>query len=149
MADNVDHTHGDTGSKPPQNLNFQDGGLPDPQEFDWFWSQVPAAINNHASLIESIDSDEDGVVDTANVANNATNYKNNDIDSDGDGKVDSADNADTLDGTELSAFFDSAAQTPRAETYTSLADVPNSAATGSLVLITGEDPSRLYVVGQG
>lgn len=95
MADTVDHTQGDTGTKPPQNRNFQDGGFPDPEEFDWFWSQVPSAINNHASLLESIDSDEDGIVDEATQAANATTVKGNDIDSDGDGKVDSAEVADS------------------------------------------------------
>lgn len=65
MANNVDHTHGDAGTKPSQSLNFQDGDYPDPEVFDWFWSQVPAAINDHASTIEAIDSNEDGVVDEA------------------------------------------------------------------------------------
>ena len=65
MADNVDHTHGDSGTKPAQDLNFQDGDYPDPEVFDWFWSEVPAAINDHASLLEDIDSNEDGVVDRA------------------------------------------------------------------------------------
>jgi hypothetical protein len=63
MADKVDHTHGDTGTKPSQDLNFQDSDYPDPQEFDWFWSQVPSAINDHADRLEDIDGDEDGVVD--------------------------------------------------------------------------------------
>lgn len=66
MAEGVDHTHGDTGVKPAQDLNFQDGDYPDPEEFDWFWSQVPSAINDHKSLLEAIDSDEDGIVDRAN-----------------------------------------------------------------------------------
>lgn len=65
MANEVDHTHGDTGTKPPQDLNFQDGDYPDPEQFDWFWSQVPSAINDHASILTSIDSNEDGIVDEA------------------------------------------------------------------------------------
>lgn len=96
MAEGVDHTHGDTGEKPPQSLNFQDGDYPDPEHFDWFWSRVPSAINNHQSLIQSIDSDEDGVVDEADTANL---YKNQDIDSDGDGQVDEADHADNVRST--------------------------------------------------
>lgn len=91
MADTVNHSHGDTGAKPPDSLNFADGDIPDPETFDWFWSEVPTAINDHAALLESIDSDEDGVVDQAAQADNATTVKDNDIDSDGDGRVDSAD----------------------------------------------------------
>jgi hypothetical protein len=65
MAKKVDHTHGDNGTKPADNLNFQIGDKPDPETFDWFWSEVPAAINNHADTLESIDSDGDGTVDEA------------------------------------------------------------------------------------
>jgi len=103
MADGVDHTHGDTGAKPPQNLDFQTGGFPDPEEFDWFWSEVPAAINDHKALLEAIDGDEDGVVDEAELAQSASSYKGQEIDSDGDGQVDAADfavDADTVDGDE-------------------------------------------------
>jgi hypothetical protein len=103
MAEGVDHTHGDTGDKPPQNLDFQTGGFPEPQEFDWFWSEVPAAINDHKALLEAIDSDEDGIVDEAELAQSASSYKGQEIDSDGDGQVDAADfaaDADTVDGVE-------------------------------------------------
>lgn len=98
MADGVDHTHGDAGDKPAQNLDFTSGGIPDPETFDWFWSQVPAAINDHQSLLEAIDSNEDGIVDEAESAQSAQAVKGNDIDSDGDGKVDAADDADSLQG---------------------------------------------------
>lgn len=94
MADTVDHTHGDTGVKPAQDLNFQTGGFPNPEVFDWFWSEVPAAVNDHADLLGEIDSDEDGVVDAAEYAQNTDSYKGNDLDSDGDGKVDAAETAD-------------------------------------------------------
>lgn len=88
MAERVDHVHGDTGTQPSQSLNFQDGDYPDPEEFDWFWSEVPDAINDHADLLEAIDSDEDGIVDQAD---NALLFKGNDLDSDGDGVVDDSD----------------------------------------------------------
>lgn len=65
MAEEVDHQHGSTGTKPPQDRNFEDGDYPDPEEFDWFWSQVPSAINNHKQLIEALDSDENGNADKA------------------------------------------------------------------------------------
>ncbi len=68
MADRVDHTHGDTGVKPAQDLNFQDGDYPDPEVFDWFWSEVPAAIEDHADTLEALDSDGDGTVDAADQA---------------------------------------------------------------------------------
>jgi len=90
----VDHEHGAQGDKPAQDLDFQDGDYPDPETFDWFWSEVPAAINSHADALDAIDSDQDGKVDaaeSADTAANATAYKTNDIDSDGDGIVDEAD----------------------------------------------------------
>lgn len=64
MAKGVDHSHGDAGAKPPQDLNFQDGDFPDPEVFDWFWSEVPAAINDHATKIEA--KDQEWVEDIVN-----------------------------------------------------------------------------------
>jgi hypothetical protein len=92
----VDHTHGDVGEKPPQDLNFQSGDIPDPEVFDWFWSEVPAAINDHADEIEAIKSGET-TIGSVSEADSATNVKGNDIDSDGDGKVNAADQADVAD----------------------------------------------------
>jgi len=95
--DKVDHQHGDSGTKPSQDLNFQDGEYPDPEVFDWFWNQVPAAINSHADDLAVIDSDEDGKVDAAQQADSAdtaTKVKGNDIDFDGDGVVNEADVSD-------------------------------------------------------
>jgi hypothetical protein len=97
MAERVDHQHGASGTKPPQDQDFQDGEYPNPEEFDWFWNQVPNAINSHADALEDIDSDGDGKVDAADTADSATTankVKGNDIDSDGDGVVDEADSAD-------------------------------------------------------
>lgn len=68
MADKFDYTHGAQGSKPPTALDFQTGDAIPPENFDWFWYNVIQAINGHASLLEEIDSDEDGVVDAANAA---------------------------------------------------------------------------------
>lgn len=112
MTDTVDHTHGDTGVKPAQDLNFQTGGFPDPEVFDWFWSEVPAAVNDHADLLSEIDNNEDGVVDEAEYAQNTDSYKDNDLDSDGDGKVDAAETADTaisVDGADVDGQVSSAA----------------------------------------
>jgi hypothetical protein len=98
MAKEINHTHGDTGEQPPDDLNFQSGDKPDAEIFDWFWSTVPSVVDSHADTLEAIDSDGDGKVDVADNADTATDaenvtstYKDNDIDSDGDGIVDTAD----------------------------------------------------------
>lgn len=98
MAKKVDHTHGDTGEKPADGLNFQSGGKPDSEVFDWFWTEVPAAINDHADELDAIDADDDGTVDAADTA---TKVKGNDIDSDGDGKVNAADDAQNAKNVEF------------------------------------------------
>lgn len=88
MADEVDHTHGSTGSKPPQDLNFEDGDFPNPEQFDWFWSEVPSAINDHASRLDAIDSDGDGIVDQADSVTDP--YTDSDAVSAVDSEVDNA-----------------------------------------------------------
>jgi hypothetical protein len=68
MADGVPHTHGDNGTQPADGRDFQDGGYPDPEEFDWFWSQVPSAINDHKNTIEAFiaGTTSVGLADNAN-----------------------------------------------------------------------------------
>jgi len=51
-----------------------------------------------------LDTDGDGKVNSADVADSTKTYKGNDIDSNGDGVVDQADNADKLDGNDATAF---------------------------------------------
>lgn len=104
MADKFDYTHGAQGSKPTSALDFQTGDAIPPENFDWYWYTVIQAINDHASLLEAIDSDENGTVDAAEAAAAATNatnvtgtYKGNDIDSDGDGVVDESDQTQSLE----------------------------------------------------
>lgn len=121
MVDTVDHTHGDTGVKPADGLNFQDGDIPNPEEFDWFWNEVPSAINNHASILDAIDANADGVVDAADSAATADAVKGNDIDTDGDGKVNAADEADI------------SKETQRIETRT---DYPSNPSDGRIVFRT-------------
>jgi len=101
MARNkLNHPHGDDGVKPPDNLNFQAGDKPDPEHFDWFWATVTSVVDGHTSEFTRLDSDNDGQVDAADTADDATNvtstYKGNDLDTDGDGQVDAADTADTV-----------------------------------------------------
>jgi len=100
MARNkLNHPHGDAGEKPPDTLNFQAGGKPNPEHFDWFWATVTSVVDGHATEFGRLDSDNDGQVDAADTADDAANvtstYKGNDIDVDGDGKVNSAEAADT------------------------------------------------------
>lgn len=93
--DSPDYSHGDTGTKPTKSLNFKKNERPDAQRFDWFWYTVINALKGHASEFGRLDSDNDGVVDEADYANDAdaSTYKGNDIDSDGDSRVDAADHA--------------------------------------------------------
>jgi len=120
MANTVDHTHGDNGDKPVDGLNFQNGDVPDPEVFDWFWTEVPSAINNHAQLLEQIDTNDDGVVDEAETAQDTAAYKGNDIDKDGDGKVNAADTADNADEAATASGLTNVS-------HSELADAPDSA----------------------
>jgi len=111
MARNkLNHPHGDDGTKPPDNLNFQAGDKPDPEHFDWFWATVTSVVDGHTSEFTRLDSDNDGQVDAADTADDATNvtstYKGNDLDTDGDGQVNAADTADTAtDATNVTSTY--------------------------------------------
>jgi hypothetical protein len=82
--DNIDYSHGDSGTEPPSDHDFQHNQRPDAQNFDWFWSTVINRINGIISEFNRLDSNDDGKVDAA----------------------DQADNADTLDGEHADAFAD-------------------------------------------
>ena len=82
--DNIDYSHGDSGTEPPSDHDFQNNQRPDAQNFDWFWSTVINRINGIISEFNRLDSNDDGKVDAA----------------------DQADNADTVDGEHAGAFAD-------------------------------------------
>ena len=82
--DNINYSHGDSGTEPPSDHDFQHNQRPDAQNFDWFWSTVINRINGIISEFNRIDSDDDGKVDAA----------------------DQADNADTVDGLHADALAD-------------------------------------------
>lgn len=65
------YTHGDTGSKPSNSLDFQSNQRPDAQNFDWYWYKVTEAIKGHAEEFNRLDSNDDGKVDSADYADNA------------------------------------------------------------------------------
>jgi len=82
--DNIDYSHGDSGTEPPSDHDFQHNQRPDAQNFDWFWSTVINRINGIISEFNRLDSNDDGKVDAA----------------------DQADNADTVDGLHADALAD-------------------------------------------
>jgi hypothetical protein len=96
-----DYSHGDTGTEPPNPLDFQKDGRPKAGHFDWLWYEVITAINGHGSEFDRLDGNDDGIVDKADYANDAdaTTYKGNDLDGDGDGVVDRADYANDADAS--------------------------------------------------
>jgi len=104
MTDKIDRTHGDTGTKPENGSDFQSGERPDPQEFDWWWYTVTERLNSTIDDISQI-LNGDVTVGEALFATDAENvtqtYKGNDIDTDGDGKVDQAVLADQTTSFEV------------------------------------------------
>ena len=86
--DNIDYSHGDSGTEPPSDHDFQHNQRPDAQNFDWFWSTVINRINGINSEFNRLDSNDDGKVDAA----------------------DQADNADTVDGLHASELGLSASE---------------------------------------
>jgi len=96
MTDPIDRTHGSTGEKPPDGKEFVKDERPDESHFDWWWYTVTEKIN---SLIGDIGDIADGTTkvgaaSSADTAGSASKLKGNDIDTDGDGKVDAANIAD-------------------------------------------------------
>jgi len=97
------HSHGDTGTAPNDGRDFQVGGNPAAQEFDYFWYTVIQKFSELIAEFNRLDSNDDGVVDRADYANdaNATQFKGNDIDTDGNGVVDEADYALDANATQF------------------------------------------------
>lgn len=94
---------GDTGTKPPDGLEFDGGDTYNAQYADWLWynfgqliEQTNQSLNENLNATSykgnDIDSDGDGCVNCAEFSQsgNATSYKGNDIDVDGDGVVNTA-----------------------------------------------------------
>ena len=75
--DNFTYVHGDTGVKPAASLDFQQGGKPKANYFDWWWTSVINAINGHANEFDRLDEDDDGKVDAADKADSALTWKQN------------------------------------------------------------------------
>lgn len=83
---------GETGEMPPNGFFYEGGDQVLQKHLDALWNGLDTLEDDVVAALDDIDSDRDGVVDEANVAQdaNATTYKGNDIDSDGDGQVDDA-----------------------------------------------------------
>lgn len=142
-TDKIDRTHGSTGNKPPDGKEFVDGERPDDEQFDWFWYIVPNKIDSIIDDISAIVNGSTQVGDAAS-ADDATNvtstYKGNDIDTDGDGKVDSADVADNAiayKGNDLDTDGDGQVDAADSVPYTGVSNHPTSTATHT-------DPETAY-----
>jgi hypothetical protein len=123
MTNEITHTHGDNGIKPPDGYDAASGSAANPQYYDWLWTTTINRINSLVGEVEGvrngsitagsadtaaavkgndIDTNGDGKVNAADLADDATNvtstYKGNDIDSNGDGRVDAADVAQNAAG---------------------------------------------------
>ena len=72
-----DYTHGDTGTKPGNPLDFAKGERPQAQQFDWYWYKVTEAISGHADEFTRLDKDDDGVVDESDTVAAGGNLKGN------------------------------------------------------------------------
>ncbi len=93
--DTYDYQHGDTGDRPADGLNFKISGRPSAQTFDWFFNTVTKKIDG---IINTLDNILDGTIavpqaENAAAADTSELVKGNDIDSNGDGIVDTADEA--------------------------------------------------------
>lgn len=98
-----DYSHGATGSLPSSSLDYQNGDAVDPEHFDAYISTLFTKIKALIDALEAIDSNNDGRVDIAEVADEAADvastYKGNDIDTDDDGIVDKTDESRALDNS--------------------------------------------------
>lgn len=104
------YTHGSQGTEPGSSLDYQNGDPLDADNFDYYVNVEFSKIKAIIDALNTLDSNDDGKVDAADVADNTTLYKGNDIDSDGDGVVNDADyaaqagDADTVDNHHADAF---------------------------------------------
>lgn len=97
------YTHGSTGTEPDAPIDYASGDPVDESEFDYYIYNEFEYINALIDALNALDSNDDGKVDAADTADEATNvtstYKGNDIDSDGDGVVNRADQVAGSDGS--------------------------------------------------
>jgi len=95
---------GSSGEKPSDGKTWSPGDNYYAAHLTYLWDQVRKRFEDVENRLNAIDSDDDGVVDEADYANDAdaSTYKGNDIDSNGDGIVDQAVDADTVDGSHAS-----------------------------------------------
>lgn len=95
------YSHGSTGTEPPSPRDYQTRDELDADELDYYLNEQFSNIKALIDALHALDSDDDGIVDEADYAQDAdaSTYKGSDIDSDGDGIVDQADSANKLDGT--------------------------------------------------
>jgi len=107
------YSHGSTGTAPSSAIDYANGDPLNADELDYYLHVEFAKIKALIDWAESIDTNDDGKVDAADSADEATNvtstYKGNDLDSDGDGKVDAAETADsakTYKGNDLDSDGD-------------------------------------------
>lgn len=137
------YTHGSSGTAPPSPIDYVNGDAVDPDHFDYYIHTNFWYIKNLIDAIRAIDSDDDGQVDAADVADEAGNaknsYKGNDIDSDGDGVVDKTDEAGATNGV-----FKTAGSLPQYQTEsdglsdTNIGDAFYDAGTNTVVVNRGQ-----------
>jgi hypothetical protein len=117
MADNFDYSHGAQGDEPTGPLDFQTGDPIPPENFDWWWYTVIQIANNHADILETIDSDGDGKVDAADSA-------------------DVADSANAVDGGDVNGQVSSAASADETVSFQARTNYPANPDAGEVVFRT-------------
>ncbi len=90
---------GSSGKEPADGKSWEPGDEYSAYHVTWLWDKVRKALGDVEDQLNTIDSDDDGVVDEADYAQDAdaSAYKGNDIDSNGDGTVDLADVAHDIE----------------------------------------------------
>lgn len=66
--DNPFHSHGSQGNKPSDGLDFQTGGNPKQQHFDFKWFHTIEKVKDFNAEFNRLDGDDDGIVDKADDA---------------------------------------------------------------------------------
>lgn len=59
----INYTHGDTGTKPGNPLDFQKNERPIAAEFDWYWHKITESVKGHSAEFTRLDYNDDGIVD--------------------------------------------------------------------------------------
>ena len=117
MANSFDYSHGAQGDEPAGPLDFQTGDPIPPEHFDWWWYTVIQSINNHAAILEALDSDGDGTVDAADTAA-------------------SADSANSVAGSDVTGQVDAAASADQATSFEARTNYPADPSPGQVVFRT-------------